>query len=490
MCLKLSNKLIKPITEAAYLNTENTNRYRPIMRFFYHKYEQAENWLYKEDVYNELKDQIEGYTIEDCQRDLDFLVEKMSLTTVQDTENASTLEKFKFKNYRYQMTDYAIEIERMTIRLEEMEVKVASLEPRLFERIKLRLEKLLEIKALSEQELYELWTDLMQDFTNLNQSYQDFLKKFNEPKTEELMQSHFFIQHKNSLVHYLQDFIKEYIASGSEIAKILKQITKEDTNYFMDSLISHQKKTPKIRPDFDYDYLRVVNSGKWNSLRKWFIAEQGISEGDRLLNATNNIISKITKYASNLIELHGNMINRKEEYKYLCHLFDNITNLNDAHTLAGTILGVGTVRHFKGTSLLNSDSIIPSLNVKPTIIKVDPMKKTLRAEINRTPIIDKTKEKEAILMQAEAEEKRKKEILYSLVHKGHINLTGNINLTQEERSYILSLLAKSRNDVTKDPIFGLNYKITEAPGKCQINSEDGTFYMDAISIEIGGESLG
>lgn len=488
--LKLSNKLIKPITEAAYLNTENTNRYRPIMRFFYHKYEQAENWLYKEDVYNELKDQIEGYTIEDCQRDLDFLVEKMSLTTVQDTENASTLEKFKFKNYRYQMTDYAIEIERMTIRLEEMEVKVASLEPRLFERIKLRLEKLLEIKTLSEQELYELWTDLMQDFTNLNQSYQDFLKKFNEPKTEELMQSHLFIQHKNSLVHYLQDFIKEYIASGSEIAKILKQITKEDTNYFMDSLISHQKKTPKIRPDFDYDYLRVVNSGKWNSLRKWFIAEQGISEGDRLLNATNNIISKITKYASNLIELHGNMINRKEEYKYLCHLFDNITNLNDAHTLAGTILGVGTVRHFKGTSLLNSDSIIPSLNVKPTIIKVDPMKKTLRAEINRTPIIDKTKEKEAILMQAEAEEKRKKEILYSLVHKGHINLTGNINLTQEERSYILSLLAKSRNDVTKDPIFGLNYKITEAPGKCQINSEDGTFYMDAISIEIGGESLG
>ena len=98
VCLKISNKLIKPITEAAYLNTVNTNRYRPIMRFFYHKYEQAENWLYKEDVYNELKDQIEGYTLEECTRDLDFLVEKMSLTTVQDTENASTLEKFKFKN--------------------------------------------------------------------------------------------------------------------------------------------------------------------------------------------------------------------------------------------------------------------------------------------------------------------------------------------------------------------------------------------------------
>lgn len=134
--MKFTDKLIKQISETAYLTEENSKRYRPIMRYFYHKHEQAENWLYKEDIYNALKDNIEDYTIEECQRDLDFLVEKMSLTTVQDTENANTLEKFKFKNYRYQMTDYAIEIERMTIRLEEMEVKVASLEPRLFERIK------------------------------------------------------------------------------------------------------------------------------------------------------------------------------------------------------------------------------------------------------------------------------------------------------------------------------------------------------------------
>ena len=54
--LEITNKLTKQITETAYLSTENTNRYRPIMRFFYRKYEQAENWLYKEDVYNELKD--------------------------------------------------------------------------------------------------------------------------------------------------------------------------------------------------------------------------------------------------------------------------------------------------------------------------------------------------------------------------------------------------------------------------------------------------
>lgn len=88
----------------------------------------------------------------------------MSLSPVQDTENANTLDKFKYKNFHYQMTDYAIEIERTTIRLEELVVKVASLEPRLFERIKAYLKKILNIADMSESEIYEMWGDLTGDF--------------------------------------------------------------------------------------------------------------------------------------------------------------------------------------------------------------------------------------------------------------------------------------------------------------------------------------
>ena len=385
------------------------------------------------------------------------------------------------------MTDYAIEIERMTIRLEEMEVKVASLEPRLFERIKIRLEKLENIKSLSIDDIDELWADLMQDFTNLNQSYQDFLKKFNEPKTEELLQSTLFISHKNSLINYLQNFIKEYITSSSDIAKIIKNIPNEDIDYLMDSLIAHQKQNPTIRQDFDYDYFKTVNKGKWNSLKKWFVGENDISEGERLLRATNNIISKITKYASSLIELHGNMINRKEEYKYLCTLFDRQTSIEDAHTLAGAVLGVDKVRHFKGISNLNSDSLIPSLEVTPTLIKVEPIKKSLRVISTKAPIQDKSKDKERILKEYEASEKLKREKLKNLVNKKTIKLTGNVYLTQEERNYILNLIAKSNNNVNKDPLFGLEYKIEKAGTPCQINSEDGTFYMDGIYIKLGGD---
>lgn len=495
ICMKYTEKLEKQITEAAYLTEENSFRYRPIMRFFYHKHEQAENWLFKEDVYNEMKEHISNYTMEECQRDLDYLVMKLSLTTVQDTENANTLEKFKYKNFRYMMTDYAVEIERMTIALEEMEVKVTSLETRLFERIKLLLQKLLNIKDLTEQDLYDLWSDLTTDFTNLNQSYQDFLKKFHEPKTEELLQSVLFIEHKRELVHYLENFIREYIKYSKEIQYVLLQIEEKDVNYFMDSLISYQKKAPKLRPDFDFDYLREVNMGKWLSLKKWFYNEEGISEGDRLLSATNNIIAKITKYASSLIELHGNMVHRKEEYKTLCKLFDQQEDILDSHKLSSVILGVNTVRHFKGIPNVLTDSIIPSYDVPPIEILIEPMKRGKRVLKERMPIVNKSLEKEKILETYIKEEQEKQKLLQDFVNKRRHHLVGKVYLKPEERRYIFTLLEKigtlKLGEIQKglDPIFGLSYEIVLQDGKCEMESDDGIFLMDGIDIIFGGESV-
>ena len=181
--------LQKAITETKYLSQENSYRYRPIMRFFYHKYEQAENWLYKEDVYEELKDKISDYTLDDLERDLAFLVDNLSLTTVQDVKNANSIEEFNLKRLRYQMTDYAIVIERMTLELEELEVKVASLSPKRLEVLKSYLFQLENMENVTAEELTDLWERISNEFQNINLNYQDFLKKFQESKTEELLQS-------------------------------------------------------------------------------------------------------------------------------------------------------------------------------------------------------------------------------------------------------------------------------------------------------------
>ena len=131
--MEITEKLGKQITETAYLTKENTKRYRPILRFFYEQNQKMNFMLYKEEVYNELqgKQFFENYTIEQCDADLQALIEWKNLTAIQDTSTVHTLEEFKNKKYRYQLTDFSVEIEKLVITLENLHIEGASLEPTL-----------------------------------------------------------------------------------------------------------------------------------------------------------------------------------------------------------------------------------------------------------------------------------------------------------------------------------------------------------------------
>lgn len=47
--MKTQEKMRKPLLEAKYLNVENTDRYRPIIRLFYLQSEKLKYWLYQEE---------------------------------------------------------------------------------------------------------------------------------------------------------------------------------------------------------------------------------------------------------------------------------------------------------------------------------------------------------------------------------------------------------------------------------------------------------
>ena len=442
--MEVYEKLIKQIEETKYLSTENSYRYRPIMRCFYQHYERLEYWLYKEDIYNELKDNeiFKDYTIEECERDLETLTSWFSLAKMQDTKNATSIEEFKNKKFRYQLTEYATEIERLTISLEEMEIKTASLEPKLFDRIRISLSTLENIDSLTDEEVNDLWDDLNDDFTKLNQNYQDFLKKFNEPKSEELLQSTLFLQFKSEIVKYLREFVKGYQRNVHYIKDSISKIDKTSQENFLNKLNNHYKTTPVFTKDFDFNYFKEVNQGKLNNIFKWFTGTSyNISEGQKLMNTTDNIIVKITKYASSLIELRGNMTNRKEEYKHLCKLFDKLDNIDEAHKYASVIFGIENVKHFIGISNLNTDTIVNTYDIPPIEILLSSRTKTRKEKIQVEPIVDKTLEKQRLLEEYRKEQERNKKILKSLIKDKKITLTNEINLSKIERRYIQKLLA-------------------------------------------------
>lgn len=75
--MQVSDKLIRPLTEAKYLNADNVSRYRCIMRIFFEHYEKLKYWLYQEEVYEEMIQDpfFADYRMEQCQQDLMMLTE-------------------------------------------------------------------------------------------------------------------------------------------------------------------------------------------------------------------------------------------------------------------------------------------------------------------------------------------------------------------------------------------------------------------------------
>ena len=92
------------------------------MRIFFESYEKLKYWLYQEEVLEEMsKDPFfRDYTPEQCQQDLTMLAEWKNLNTIQDTKKVSSIEEFKNRKYRYQMSEYSVEIERLVLRLENL----------------------------------------------------------------------------------------------------------------------------------------------------------------------------------------------------------------------------------------------------------------------------------------------------------------------------------------------------------------------------------
>lgn len=78
--------------------------------------------LYKEDVLELLRkySEFSDYSMEQLKTDVEAVVGWKNLTPIQDPKRVYTIAEYKNKQYRYTMSEYAVEIERMTVKLENL----------------------------------------------------------------------------------------------------------------------------------------------------------------------------------------------------------------------------------------------------------------------------------------------------------------------------------------------------------------------------------
>ena len=324
--MKVYDKLIKPIKEVNYLRADNVDRYRLIIRYFFLEYEKIHYSLYKDEVYEVIKN-IEGYedyTLDQCQQDLQQLTDWQNLTASQDSSKVYTLEDFKNRRYRYQLSEYTVEIERLTLRLENLEIEGASLEPTRLERIYQQLLEVNKIVTGTPGEMNSWINLLMGDFMDLNHNYQDYIKTLNSAKAEELMKTTEFLVYKDKIIMYLREFVVMMQNMGSMISSLLKDIDQHDLEIIFARATEYELSIPRIGTELVYEDVYQNFKGKWENFYLWFIGRDGYSEIDHIYDISNEIIRKITRYAQQISEMINRGSHRKEQYQHIAGLFKNV----------------------------------------------------------------------------------------------------------------------------------------------------------------------
>lgn len=486
--MKVHEKLLKPLIETKYLTVDNTDRYRCIVRLFYLNYEKLKYWMYQEEVYEELREDayFAEYTPEQCQQDLTMLVNWKNLVTIQDTKKVSSIEEFKNKKFRYQLSEYTVEIERMVIRLENLFIEGASLESTLLERIKNSISEITSISQESDERLYGWWSDLNNDFVRLNQNYQDYMRELNSMKAEEMMKTKEFLLFKDRLIEYLRSFVKSLQMNASAIEVYLKEIEESFTNLILERITEYEWSIPRLEMDVEKEQIAEKIRGRWKSILEWFIGKNGgDSEVGKVFDTTNEIIRKITRYAARISERSNSGANRKEEYYKLAVMFSKCNDIQEAHCLAASIFGIERPLHLNGDFKRKTESINSGVwEEDPCNIIVTPRVRTYREKTKRTAIVEYSLEKEETRNKTIQQLQEQRMLLQSYIQGQRLEFDSLPVIEPHVRDVFLLWLSKALENKehrakTED---GLEYYVEEKGKTCVLNCTDGTLQMPAYTL--------
>ena len=481
------------INETSYLSVQNAPVYRKIMRCFYREYEKMHFQLYKEDIFQFLKedDAFELYSMEQLVQDLEALVKWKNLTPIQDPGKVYTIADYKNKQYRYTMSEYAVEIERLTVRLENLFLESGNLSTNFFVRLERSLDETEEMENAELRTVNEWWQTLQEDFKRLNQNYQDYLRDFYSGKTEKLMKSVEFMVHKDKFIKYLNEFVQELQRHSKRMEQLLEKNTECMENTVLERVVASELDIPHALLEIHGNAepsIRENVYGKWYSLKNWFVDGRGQEcEAKKVLKITSDIIRNIIQNAALIVQVQNWGISRKDDYKKFLELFLKCEDLEEAHKLSAHVFGVQQIEHYKTNIPRDEDGINNSVyQEEPAMFLLKPHTIGYRERKDRTGFADKSLEKmaqrESYLRQAQ----KQKEVVLRYIREQKIRFAEIDEVVSEDtRAIFLQWIAQANmsSEKTGRTEYGQEYQLKRKDGSCVLKCEDGDLKMPDYTLE-------
>ncbi len=244
---------------------------------------------------------------------------------------------------------------------------------------------------------------------------------------------------------------------------------------------------PRMDGEADKELIKENLKGRWQSIEEWFTSKNGKeAEAGRVFDVTNDVIRKITRYATRISEMINAGANRREDYYKIAQMFNNCSSINEAHRLSSNVFGIESCLHLKGEIERETESINSGVyEERPHIVEIMPRTRTYRDKAQRTGIIDRTKEKEAAKHAAIEKIERERKLLDSYIKDNRLDFAELPILEPSVRDTFLTWLSKAleRKDRSARTEDGRNYYIEEREGQtCTVECTDGKFTMPAYKI--------
>ena len=490
--MEINSNTKKKFIEASYLSADNAFRYRIILRIAYFQYEKMKFWLYKEEIFSEVKkiEGFENYDLDNLKQDLDALENWGNFITIQDTGKVKNVEEFKNRKFRYQISPNTIELERTLIKLENIaETSRGSLEISLIERFKNTLKNIHNLETVQDKDVYSWWDMLNRDFKTLNENYQDYISTFYSPKTEQMLKTTEFLLFKENFIRYLRNFVKGLQFNASEIREIFMEINNDFIKNIINIVVNYEKNNIALDKKYDSVYEFDVNYGRYENIKEWFLGDgKNISMIESLLDNTNEIIRKITRYALQIIEMDTFGGSRKEEYKTLIKIFNNCKDIEEAHKLSAVVFGVISSKHIVYSKDRETESINSSIfEESPDIVTVKPSNRYREKTASRVAARDKSNEKKEKALKLLEKRRKDKKIIESRIKNNRLCFKDLDGINREERAVFLrwlSLGLNKKNRVWVKNEFGRSYKVVKNDEEemIHIKCQDGDFYMPSYEL--------
>ena len=228
--------------------------------------------------------------------------------------------------------------------------------------------------------------------------------------------------------------------------------------------------------------------GRWDNIFRWFIGMDGTeSESVKVFDTTNEIIRKITRYATRLSEQNNRGANRREEYRKLSQMFAKCENIYEAHRLSAVVFGMEKPLHLKGDIVRKTESFNSGIyDEEPYEITIAPRVREYREKSKRSVMIDRTAEKEAVRLAEIAKQEAERKLRSQYIQGNCLDFSALPEIAPQVRDVFLCWLSKGleTKNLRAKTDDGKEYYIEEKEPQetCILQCTDGTFRMPAYRI--------